>query len=886
MHSEADRGSDGHGARGSLRVLIGAAPGVGKTCAMLEEGARLKEEGVDVVVAVVETHGRAATAARVRGHEVIPRREVLHRGVAMQEMDLQAVLDRHPRVALVDELAHTDAPGSPHERRWQDVEALLAAGIDVITTVNVQHIESLADTVEQITGVIQRERIPDEVVRRADQIEVIDVTPRALRERLAAGVVYPPERVDAALSNYFRLGNLTALRELALLWLADEVDSALAAYRAENAIAARWDARERVVVAVTGGPESETLLRRGARIARRTAGGELIAVHVASADGLASPVAASLPRLEQLTAELGGTFRQVVGDSIPRTLLDVARSVNASQVVIGVSRRSGVARLLGRPAVGASIVRHSGEIDVHIVNHDRAGGAVRLPRSPRAIGRRRQLGGLALAVAGPLAVTALLAPVADDDSTAAVVLAYQILVVVATLVGGLWPAVLASLLSSLLIDYFFIAPIHTVTISAPWHLLAVVLSVVSGLLVALVVDRSAERARIARRRAAESDVLAGLTRAMLGAADPLAAGLERTREAFSARQVTVRRNGRELARVQAPPAPGSGRGRTGREVTDTVAVGEGAELELVSRPLDGADRLLLAAIADQLEGEIAREDLSATASSVAPLEEADRVRRALLAAVGHDLRRPLAAASASLAGLDDPAITSANDRAVLLATAREAVTSLTALVTDLLDVSRLQSGALGVSVEPTDVDAVVIAALDELDLGPEQVALALDAGLPAAAADPALLQRVLVNLLANAVRHSPAGRTVTLTSSSAGHRIQLRVIDHGPGVSSEDAARMFEPFQRLGDTDNTTGLGLGLAVSRGFTEGMGGSLEAEPTPGGGLTMCVELPAAIGEDEASGGSEAAGEDEAAGEGEATREMTGQNEGSEHARAAGR
>lgn len=250
--------------RGRLRVLLGAAPGVGKTYAMLEEGRRLLADGTDVVIAVVETHGRAATAALVEGLPIVPRRSVAHRGVELSEMDLDAVLARAPRVALVDELAHTNVPGSAHEKRWQDVQQILDAGIDVITTVNVQHIESLNDVVEQITGVTQRETVPDAVVRAADQVEVIDLAPQSLRDRLAAGVVYPAERIDAALSNYFRLGNLTALRELALLWLADEVDSALRTYRAEQGISGTWQARERVVVALTGGPEGETLLRRGA----------------------------------------------------------------------------------------------------------------------------------------------------------------------------------------------------------------------------------------------------------------------------------------------------------------------------------------------------------------------------------------------------------------------------------------------------------------------------------------------------------------------------------------------------------------------------------------------------------------------------------------------
>ena len=389
--------------RGRLRVLLGAAPGVGKTYEMLEEGRRLLDEGRDVVVAIVETHGRPATAEQAEGIPVVDRRVVAHRGVDLAELDVDAVIARHPDVALVDELAHTNAPGSATSKRWEDVELLRAAGIDVITTVNIQHIASLGDVVEQITGVAQRETVPDAVVRDADQIEVVDLAPQSLRDRLAAGHVYPAERIDAALSNYFRLGNLTALRELALLWLADEVDSALQDYRAEHGIEGTWQARERVVVALTGGPEGETLIRRGARIASRTAGGELLAVHVSTQDGLRSGSPGALSQQRALVESLGGTYHQVVGDDIPRSLVDFARSVNATQLVIGVSRRGRLAALVTGPGIGSTVVRESGDIDVHIVTHAAAAGSLALPRIVGgALSIRRRVLGFAVAlVCGP-----------------------------------------------------------------------------------------------------------------------------------------------------------------------------------------------------------------------------------------------------------------------------------------------------------------------------------------------------------------------------------------------------------------------------------------------------------------------------------------------------
>src|SRR6185312_14651977 len=330
--------------RGELRIYLGMAPGVGKTYAMLGEARRRKERGTDVVVGLVETHGRSKTAELIGGLEVVPRRPVGgHPG--LDEMDLDAVLARRPEVVLVDELAHTNAAGSRHAKRWQDVEELLDASIDVLTTVNVQHLESLNDVVERITGVRQQETVPDEVVRRAEQIELVDITPEALRRRLAHGNVYAAEKVDAALANYFQPGNLTALRELALLWVADEVDVAVQRYRTEKNVSETWETRERVVVALTGDKESETVLRRAARIAKRSGAADLLAVHILRGDGLAGAPVGAIPRLRRLAEDVGASFHTVVGgEDVPTALLDFARGVNATQLVIGTSRRSRIAR--------------------------------------------------------------------------------------------------------------------------------------------------------------------------------------------------------------------------------------------------------------------------------------------------------------------------------------------------------------------------------------------------------------------------------------------------------------------------------------------------------------------------------------------------------------
>ena len=822
--------------RGRLRVMLGAAPGVGKTYAMLEEGRRLAAAGKDVVLAVVETHGRAATSALVEGLELIPRQAVEHRGVVLQEMDLDAVLARKPELALVDELAHTNAPGSPHDKRWQDVEAILAAGIDVISTVNIQHIESLNDVVRQITGVVQRETIPDAVLRSADQIELVDLAPQALRDRLSEGVVYPAGRVDAALSNYFRLGNLTALRELALLWLADEVDSALRRYRAEKGIDSAWNARERVVVALTGGREGETLLRRGARIASRSSGGELFAVHVTTSDGLAESDPGILEAQKKLAETLGGTYHQVVGEQIPRALVEFARSVDATQLVIGVSRRGVLARLFGGPGTAATVIRDSGDIDVHVVTHSEAGSRA-LPTLGGALSVRRRVAGFLLALGGLPLLTWVLSLFRSDESLASDVLAFQLFIVIVALVGGIWPAVATAVIAGLVLDFFFVAPLYTVTIADPLHLLALIIFVVVAVLVSTVVDQAARRSRLASRAAAESETLSNIAGGVLSGTDALEALVSRLREAFGMTSVNLYSNGAPLYTATDATLMGDG------DIETTFPIGDHSQLYLRGRDLPASDRRILGAFLSQIEAALDRRELSREAESMRPVAEADRLRTALLAAVGHDLRRPLAAATAAITSLRSTELTlSAADQDELLDAAEQSLDSLAGLVTKLLDASRLQAGVLGVSLASVSVDDVVGGALDELGLAPGDVRLELERGIRPVIADAVLLQRAVVNLLANALRFSPADAAPVVATSEFGDRVQLRVIDSGPGIPAERRDDVFVAFQRLGDTDNTTGVGLGLALSKGFIEAMGGTLEAEDTPGGGLTMVADLPA--------------------------------------------
>lgn len=830
--------------RGRLRVLLGAAPGVGKTYAMLDEGRRLLAEGKDVVIALVETHGRAATAAMSEGMPLLPRHAIEHRGVTFDEMDLAGVLARHPEIALVDELAHTNAPGSPNAKRWQDVAELLDAGINVISTLNIQHIESLNDVVEQITGAPQRETVPDHVLRGADQVEVIDLAPQALRDRLSSGFVYPAERIDAALSNYFRLGNLTALRELALLWLADEVDQALQHYRNEHGIDHKWEARERVVVALTGGPEGETLLRRGARIAARSSGGELIAVHVTNQDGLRTPSHSALAKQRVLIEQLGGTFHQVVGSDVPAALVAFARSANATQLVLGASRRGRLAAALTGPGIGTSVIRESGNIDVHMVPHQSAAGRGALPRLDRgALTTRRKVAGFALAVVVWPLLSWLLVALRTPESITSDVLSYQLFVVVVALVGGMWPALLAAVLSGLTLDFLFISPLHTVTIADPLHVLALLLYITVAALVSYLVDRAERQRHAAQRSAAESELIQSIAGSVLRGQDAVQAMVERLQEAFSLTSVRLLEGDRELvaagtALLHDAPTPPPTR----------IPVGDTAVLELHGPDLPASEQRLLSVVTSQIAAAIEHRRLEETASEIEPIAASDRVRGALLSALSHDLRRPLASATAAIGGLRTAAdALSPADQRELLETADESLNALSTLLTDLLDVSRVQADALSISPMPIDPADAIVPALDELGLGPAQVELAIGHGTEDTLADPVLLQRVLVNLLANAERYTPPEVPIRIATSAFAGRVEIRIIDHGPGIPEDRLSEIFLPFQRAGDTDNSTGLGLGLALSRGFVEAMHGTLTTEDTPGGGLTMVVSLPQATGEE---------------------------------------
>ncbi|MFI9062424.1 ATP-binding protein [Streptomyces sp. NPDC053429] len=830
--------------RGKLRIYLGAAPGVGKTYAMLSEGHRRVERGGDVVVGFVEHHGRQRTEVLLHGLEQVPRRELRHRDAVFTEMDVDAVLARRPAVALVDELAHTNVPGSRNAKRWQDVEELLQAGIDVVSTVNIQHLESLGDVVESITGVRQRETVPDEVVRRAGQIELVDMSPQALRRRMAHGNIYKPDKVDAALSNYFRPGNLTALRELALLWVADRADEYLRQYRGEHGIRSTWQARERIVVGLTGGPEGRTLIRRAARLAEKGAGGEVLAVYIARSDGLTSASPKELAVQRTLVEDLGGTFHHVIGDDIPEALLEFARGVNATQIVLGSSRRKAWQYVFG-PGVGACVARDSGpDLDVHIVTHDEVAKGRGLPvvRSAARLGRTRIVAGWVVAVVFPALLSVLLTHMSGDPGLANEMLLFLALTVAAALLGGLVPALASAAFGSLLLNYYFAPPLHRFTVSDPKNIVAISVFFGVAVAVASVVDAAARRTQQAARLRAESEILSFLAGSVLRGETSLDALLERVRETFAMESVALleRANGVEPWK----PAGSVGPAPVARpeDADADMPIGDHMALALSGRVLPAEDRRVLGAFAAQAAVVLDRRRLVGEAEEARRLAEGNRIRTALLAAVSHDLRTPLASIKASVSSLrSDDVEWSQEDRAELLEGIEDGADRLDHLVGNLLDMSRLQTGTVTPLIREIDLDEVVPMALGGVP--EDSVVLDVPETLPMVAVDPGLLERAVANVVENAVKYSPPGQPVVVAASFLGDRVEVRVVDRGPGVPDEARDRIFAPFQRHGDAPRGAGVGLGLAVARGFAEAMDGTLAAEDTPGGGLTMVLTLRAA-------------------------------------------
>ena len=830
--------------RGQLRVYLGAAPGVGKTYAMLNEGWRRHERGTDVVVGYVETHNRPNTAAQIRDLECMPRTRLTYRDQEFEELDLDAILARKPSVALIDELAHTNVPGSRNEKRWEDIDELLDAGIDVISTVNIQHLESLNDVVERITGIKQRETVPDAVVRAADQIELVDMAPEALRRRMAHGNVYGADRVDAALGNYFRVGNLAALRELALLWMADRVDEELHDYRVRHGIEGPWETKERVLVALTGAPGGEDLIRRAARMARRTRG-ELVGVHVVAGDGLAGPSSFRLSEHRELLQEVGGRYVEASGADVAKALVQAARVENATQIVLGASRRSRWTEFFRGSIINAVIRAAGGAIDVHVISTASSEEDTRSLLTPpklrlAPLSRNRRGTALVLTAVGLPVLTLFLTSIRDSLGVQNALLLYLLFVVAIATIGGAIPGTVASIGAFLLLNWYFAPPIHTFTISNSRDVLALIsFLVVSGVISALV-DLATRRRDDALRAQAEARALAAMAGTVLQDPEPLPKLAEELAESFQLEGIAIFSDAGDQWHTEA--AAGRNPPRDPESAEESFAFADGSILAWSGTELRARDREVLSGFATQLALALQGRRLQAEAANATALAKANELRTALLAAVSHDLRTPLAsirAAATSLLSDEidwDPAVSKE-----LLQTIDDEAERLNTLVGNLLDMSRLQTGSVTIAAQSIGIEEIVASAIVGLHVPPDRVEVDVPETLPRVNVDPTLLERAVANLIDNALSFSPEDKPVRVEAAAVSGSLHLRVIDQGPGIPVAERERVFQPFQRLGDNPNGAGVGLGLAVAKGFVNAVGGDLVIEDTPGGGCTMVITIP---------------------------------------------
>lgn len=816
---------------GRARVHLGVARGVGATHAMLDEALRRSARGADVVVGVLGPAGAPLAAS-------------LERLDPDGILDPDAVIRRRPRIVLIDDLAELSIPGGSRQR-WQDAEDILAAGIDVLATAEVESVASLQDVVESITGRAHRLTIPDRFLADVDQLELVDMAPEALRRRLAHGGIVPPEELDAGRSAQFRPQVLAALRELALTWMADMVGRR----RARESDPVNGEIRERILVALAGGPESGHLLQRAARLTARMPRAQLHALHVLGRTRNELDERPEAGRLRRQAIDAGAVFHEVIGDDVASAVIDVARAEHATQVVIGVPRMAGwPARLgavlpWGSTGVLGQIIRQAPDFDVHLVsthpNLTRARRA-RVDRLPRW----RTVLGLLLAALLPAALTPVLTWADAWVGLAGDALLFLLAVVIAALVGGLGPAVVSAVIGSTLLNYFFIPPLRTLVIGEPHNVITLAIYVLVAVLVGAVVHRAESATERAARAQTESHTLASLAVATLRGDDALSTLLEQVRSSFGMDSVALLRRPQTAAEEwQLVDSIGPNPPQDPTRADIQVPAGEGLVLALDGRGLAAGDQKVLRAFAAQVQGLMERDRLTRGAATAARLEATERLRDALLVAVGHDLRTPLASARAAITSLRSPELSlSEAEKAELLEAADTSTERLARVLADLLDLSRLRAGALRVAREPVWLDDLIAPALDELGSAADGVKVMVDPALPPALGDAALITRVLVNVLGNALRYSPEGRSPTVTLSADAGRVETRIIDTGPGIAAADREQVFTPFQRLGDSDER-GLGLGLALSRGLIEAMEGTLRPEDTPAGGLTMVISLPAA-------------------------------------------
>jgi two-component system sensor histidine kinase KdpD len=885
-------------ARGKLKIFLGYAAGVGKTFAMLDAAHRRKAEGVEVVIGYVETHKRPETEGLLRDLETIPRKYVQHRGIPLPEMDVDKVLARRPQLALVDELAHTNAPGSRHAKRYQDVEELLAAGIDVYTTLNIQHLESLNDIVAQITGIVVRETIPDRVLDEASEIEVVDLPPGELQQRLKEGKVYVPEQVAHAIQRFFRQGNLTALREIALRRAAERVDDQMLAYMQTRAIAGPWPARERLLVLVSPGTRSERMVRTARRLADEL-DAEWYALYV-EPPAPAGPSAAAreqAARALEFADELGAKAVTLVGSDVVETALAYAQTHNVTKIIAGKPLGPRW-RQFWRGSIVDQLVRRSGPIDVYVISHE---PAERPPRSTVSWAPhrpyRRYLQSLLLVAAAtivgflldlPLTLQKwqLLANLLASGARPAVEPAFQraleptnlamiylVAVVVTALYLGRGPALFASVLSVIAFDFLFVPPYLTFAVSDTQYLLTFVGLFAVGMVMSTLALRARGQAEAAQRREAETAELYDLSRD-LAAAGELAVIVE-----VLARHV-VQTFGREAAillpehnRLSLRSGPNLGEdelavadwvfrhGEPAGFSTDTLPA---AALHYM--PMKGArgvvgvlglrrpeseegllrpERLrLMEAYASQAALAIERAQLADQASRTELLEAAERLQTALLNSISHDLRTPLVTITGTLTSLaEDGAQLDEDTLHSLVDNARAEADRLNRLVGNLLDMTRLEAGAMRIRREPCDVQEVIGAALDQADaqLNGRPLKVEVPESIPLVPMDFVLIVQVLVNLLDNAVKYSGPGSPIEVRARAEAVHLEITVADRGIGIPAEDLERVFEKFYRVQRPDSVGGTGLGLSIGRGIVEAHGGTIRALNRVGGGTIVRMQLP---------------------------------------------
>ncbi len=750
-------------------------------------------------------------------------------------MDVAAVLARGPQLVLVDDLAHALPDG---RSRADQVQTLLDAGIDVVTTINITNVASLRDTVAGIVGTAPTETVPDALIR-SDQIELVDISPVALRRRLAHGHIYPPEAVDSAVANLFRPQVLGALRQLALLWLADRVEEQLDPAAPTRLADETADVRERIVVAL-GGEGGDLLVRRAARIAGRT-GAQLLGIHVAAGGRTPGP---DLEQQRALLIGLGGVYREVVGDDVAAALAAVARAEQATQVVLGARAKPRGTRR--NQSVVHDLIGKLGQADIHVVTTaqtDLRPLPLALLRGRPRRGRRNSMLGWLLCFVGlPLLTIALSAAHRHVSVSSALLLDLCLVLAVAAL-AGLRAGFTASVLAFGLTNWFLTPPLHTLSVGDAEHSVALGVFVFVTVVVSLLVDRAARRSIDAQGARADAEALARSAATLVGSAEPLPLLLEQIRSTFGLASASVlERNGDSWWPTEMTGTPQLSDPSQGTSIS--LATNGSLQLVISANALRPEQLEVLRAFADQLAVAVESRRLRADAANADLLAEADAMRSSLLQAVSHDFRTPLATIKSSASGLlASGAAISPSDRNVLLTDIDNAADRLDRMVRNLLDLSRLQAGAVQLSLQAVALEDVVAAGLNGLPADGHRLVVDVSEELPLVLADAALLERAIANLASNALAWSPTETSVRVVAGRVGDVVDLRIVDRGPGIALEDRARATVPFQRLGDRSSDAGAGLGLAIAKGFIEAMGAELEMDDTPGGGLTVTILIPTA-------------------------------------------